>query len=201
MADGASRSARAEVWARLLVASFVRDHGNPFDQRALAELRLQWLTEVWSEDLPWYASTKIAEGGAATLLVVEIDHLRRSYRARGIGDTCLLHVRSGDILLAGPLHRPEDFGRYPALLSTRTEDDRHLEQMWEQDGSYQQGDALLVATDAAAAYLLGASAEVRQELVETELLTDRDEFADWVAHARAVGGMAIDDTTVCVVSL
>ncbi|NKY27773.1 hypothetical protein [Nocardia gamkensis] len=201
MADGASRTARPDIWAELLVSSFVRDGNDPLDPVCLAALRTQWLAAVSDDDLPWYATAKIAEGGAATFLAVETDIAHRRYHARGIGDTCLLHVRGGDVLIAGPLHRVEDFGRRPALVSTVPARDTFIDHVWEHRASCEDGDALILATDAAAAYLLGAGAEVRQELVQTDLLTDTSEFADWVDYARSVGGMAPDDTTVCVVML
>ncbi|WP_280447116.1 hypothetical protein [Nocardia brasiliensis] len=201
MADGASRTARPEVWAQLLVSSFICGGNDPLDPQCLAALRSEWLAAVSDKDLPWYATAKIAEGGAATFLAVEADTVRGRYHVRGVGDTCLLHVRGGDILLAGPLDRVEDFGRHPALVSTVPADNRFIECVWERSETYEPGDALILATDAAAAYLLGAGAEVRQELVQTDLLTDTGEFADWVDYARTVGGMVADDTTVCVVTL
>jgi hypothetical protein len=201
MSDGASRTARAEVWAELLVESFAQDASDPLGPARLELLRAEWLDRVASPDLPWYAQSKIADGGAATYLSVEIDTGRARFAAVGIGDTCLLHVRGGDILLAGPLTRPDQFGRSPALVSTRVGDAGHTGDRWECTTTYKNGDALIIATDAAAAFLLGAPTDALQELIHTDVLNDSEEYSDWVNFARSQGGMASDDTTICVVRL
>ncbi|MGV9834299.1 hypothetical protein ACWDUL_08900 [Nocardia niigatensis] len=200
LSDGASRSARPEVWADLLVNSFVRDGGDPFDPEQIKVLRDRWKESVFSDDLPGYAISKLTEGGAATFLGLQIDPATRTYLVRAVGDTCLLHVNSGAIGVAGPLNHPDDFNRRPTLISTLPGMYDHQELVWEHSGTFEPDDALILATDAAAAFLLGASAELCQELIDTDVLDDEAEFADWVQYARD-GGMAPDDTTICVVRL
>ncbi|MDR7172842.1 hypothetical protein J2W56_006608 [Nocardia kruczakiae] len=200
LSDGASRSARPEVWADLLVSSFVHGGGDPLDPEQIKVLRDRWRASVFSDDLPGYAVSKLAEGGAATFLGLQIDPASRTYHVRAVGDTCLLHVRNGTILVAGPLEHPDAFSCYPALISTLPGVYDHEQTAWEHYGAFESDDALVLATDAAAAFLLGANTELCQELIATGVLDDEIDFADWVRYARAEG-MASDDTTVCVVRL
>ncbi|QLY30414.1 hypothetical protein H0264_35725 [Nocardia huaxiensis] len=200
LSDGASRSARPEVWAELLVDSFARAGDDPLALDQIVRLRDRWQQLVSTANLPWHAVSKIAEGGAATFLGVEVDTRVARYRARAVGDTCLLHVRDGEIVVAGPIEQPDSFGQRPHLISTLPAANDYLEQIWEREQAFERGDALILATDAAAAFLLGASADMHQELIQTRVLDDADEFADWVAYARA-DGMSSDDTTICVVRL
>jgi hypothetical protein len=201
LSDGASRSARAEVWADLLVTCFVHDVCDPLDLKYLAPLREQWRTLVTEARLPWYATAKLAEGAAATFLGVELDTPACHYRAQAVGDSCLIHMlHDGEIRVAGPIDRPADFSPYPVLISTLPETDDFSDRIWTFETDYRAGDALILATDAAAAFLLDAPAQVRQELVYTDVLDDPVEYASWVEYARDCG-MASDDTTICVVRL
>ncbi|MBF6333559.1 hypothetical protein [Nocardia transvalensis] len=196
VADGAATSARAEVWADILVRAFVEDHLDPFDPTVLPRLRTQWQTEVDLPDLPWHAVAKLQLGGAATFVGLELDEDQRRYRCCAIGDACLLHLRAGRLLTAGPLQRPDQFGRDPALITTRAGDESHHAAVWRTDGAYHTDDRFVLATDALAKYLL------RHHHNDTAVdlsaaLTDG--FSDWVAAARAGDGLDNDDTTLLLV--
>src|SRR5262249_11264346 len=69
VADGATESAFAGDWSRLLAEAFVRDSvlvkGWP---NWLPEVRNRWLEAVGKRDLPWYLEEKFAQGAFATLL-------------------------------------------------------------------------------------------------------------------------------------
>ncbi|RBO83082.1 hypothetical protein [Nocardia puris] len=201
LSDGASRSARPEVWAELLVTAFVYDGLDPLDPMHLAVLRDKWMAQVSEPELPWYATAKLAEGGAATFLGLRLPDADGQYWANGVGDTCLLHIRDGDVLSAGPLQRAQDFSSRPSLVSTRPGENGFLDHVWHHEAIARPGDALILATDAAAAYLLGGPSELYQELVSTDVMVRHDEFEAWVDFARAERGMAPDDTTICVVWL
>ncbi|MCS7305279.1 MAG: hypothetical protein NZ602_09265 [Thermoguttaceae bacterium] len=83
IADGATESGYAGLWAKLLVDQWVRRP--PFDfstqgsklvqkhqswRRWLRSLRAEWLAQVARPNLPWYAIHKIHQGAFATFLGV-----------------------------------------------------------------------------------------------------------------------------------
>src|SRR5436190_1734023 len=71
VADGASESAFAGEWARLLTASFVERRG-PWSSW-LPETRERWRQQLEGRPLPWFLEEKFEEGASATLLGVALD--------------------------------------------------------------------------------------------------------------------------------
>src|SRR5262245_47644955 len=66
VADGASESAFAGLWARLLVEGFLTAR-RPRDLRDwLGDARGQWSAEVMGLKLPWYVEMKREQGAFAT---------------------------------------------------------------------------------------------------------------------------------------
>ncbi|MBO0840924.1 MAG: hypothetical protein J2O49_08915 [Sciscionella sp.] len=196
VADGATRSARPEIWAEILVHAFV-EHRDPFDPIVLADLRSQWLHEVDQPGLPWHAIAKLQLGGAATFVGLELDERGLHYSCHAIGDACLLHLRDGNLLTVGPLDQPDQFGSDPDLLTTLAFDTRHQHAMWSADGDYRPGDQFVLASDALAKYLLRrhhTSAAVDMDAVL------HGDFDQWVVAARAEDGLDNDDTTICLVT-
>ena len=93
VADGASESSFAGLWARLLVEGFVKEARKPWEETGwLKPLHERWAAEVNRRPLPWYAEMKRQEGAFATLLGFALrspDH----WRAVAVGDSCLIQVR------------------------------------------------------------------------------------------------------------
>src|SRR5213083_2611429 len=81
VADGASESSFASLWAKLLVEGF--SHPPPdadLRKRWLEPLRQRWSSEVEKLELPWYAEAKRSLGAAAAFLGLI---LRRTPKTRG----------------------------------------------------------------------------------------------------------------------
>src|SRR4051812_41117456 len=70
IADGASESSFAGLWARLLVQGFVHPVLTDGPPDWLAPLRKRWAKEVDALELPWYAEEKREQGAHATFLGV-----------------------------------------------------------------------------------------------------------------------------------
>src|SRR5262245_41132578 len=103
VADGASESSFAGMWAKLLVEGFVREPDNPWEDPGWLEpLRQKWAAEVADRPLAWYAEVKRQEGAFATLLGLA---LRRPshWRALAVGDSCLMHIREGGMFSSFPI--------------------------------------------------------------------------------------------------
>ena len=196
ISDGASTSARSEVWSGLLTDSFVNG-ADPLVPETLAELRKRWWELVFDAALPWYAQDKLVQGGAATFVGLQVDS--GTYRVTAIGDSCLFHIRQEEILLAGPLTRWEQFTRSPALLSTRPDAPPIRDELWHGGGHFRPGDVFLLATDAIAKHLLRERHEHGRLLPISAQLESDEQFADFVCRERGQG-LDNDDATVCVVT-
>lgn len=193
ISDGASSCARSEVWSALLTDAFVRGD-DPLAPDVLAGLRNTWRETVFDDNLPWFAQRKLMLGSAATFVGLCIDGDR--YVATAVGDSCVFHLRDGELLLAAPLNDWTRFGQFPNLVTTGSA--LPAEHIWSADGDVVPGDVFLLATDALARHVLrthaldGAVPPIRDHV------DDDAAFAGFVERERE-RGMANDDSTVCVV--
>jgi hypothetical protein len=153
VADGATESSFAALWARLLVDEFVKPQ-TPADWAGwLPALQERWAAAVGAAPLPWYAETKVEQGAFATFLGVVIE--QDWWRAVAVGDSCLFHLRDGSLRHAFPVQDPGGFGTTPWLIGSRgfssagmMEKELRLEDDW------RPGDRLWLMTDALAQWFL-----------------------------------------------
>ncbi len=185
LADGATESAFAGLWARTLVGSFVApESAVPETFGEFLHRARRAFGEAVAEreaGLSWYASAKAEEGAHAAFLglVLYPDH---AWRAVAVGDCCLLHLREGALLEAWPISDPAAFDHRPDLVTSRYED-THAPTTT--SGQWADGDRLLLASDALAAHLLTLNA----------IPADFADFGAFVAAARDAG-MHNDDVTL-----
>jgi hypothetical protein len=201
IADGATESAFAGLWARLLVEAFVSS--NVPDPSAwtgwLPELQTRWEAEVGRQPLPWYGEIQCQQGAFATFLGVEVRPPR--WRALAVGDSCLFHIHQNRLRCAFPMTRAADFGDTPWLVGSRGYSPVMMAlREGRQEGDFAAGDRLWLMTDALAQWFLYL-AEAGQrpwELLEPLLvLADAPErFASWVAALRAARHIRNDDVTL-----
>ena len=216
VADGASESMLAGRWARRLVDGFATTRsawsaapGFVATYAAAAdgwdEAMAAYVDEREARGAPiaWYEEPGLAKGAHATLLVFELRDAGRtgvrSWRAAAVGDSCVVQVRSGEVLDAFPLGASADFTSQPPLLATqRPADELTARHVATRTGEWARGDAFFVATDALSQYLL-ASAEQHDGEAFAELSGLRSdgaaEFDEWVAAGRSKG-LRNDDTTL-----
>jgi hypothetical protein len=209
VADGATEASFAAEWARLLSEGFVAAPKAPWRDLAwLAAARQRWSTKVDAMSLPSYALEKRQQGAFATFVGVAFRAPGRKapgiWRALAIGDSCLFHIRAGQLKRAFPLSRAEQFGTRPGLVGSRASgfeigNDRDLA-----GGCWRGGDRFLLMTDALAQWFLRQSevgAEPASELVALLTQTDAQAaFAGWVEQRRREH-MRNDDVTMLVIDL
>jgi hypothetical protein len=194
LADGATESVFARRWARLLADGFASG-GPAIFADGLPTARAAWAVEAQQDDaLPWYTAAKAAFGGAfATLLGLALHLEEQTWQAAGVGDGNLFHLRKGALRRAWPRAKAGAFDNRPALLPSRENasapDPRRAE------GAFAPGDAFVLATDAAAAWLL------RTAPAEALAWNGEAAFTEAVRHARAAGLLKNDDTTVVTLQL
>lgn len=192
VADGASESAFAGAWARILVNAYVRSSG-PWS-RWLPAARKRWRTRVQVHDLPWYTETKFKEGAHAALLGITI--AENDWQAQAVGDCCLFHVQNDTLQRCFPICHAADFSNQPSLLGSRPRRDYSKIKRKRMRGSSLPGDVFFLMTDALAKWFL-VSVEDRKKpwraLLEFE---DNEQFADLVEQLRRADQIHNDDVTL-----
>ncbi len=183
IADGATETAYAGPWARVLVETFTETPSKDW----LKQARQRWKAALPSpETLPWYLAEKMASGASAAFLGLSV-HPEGRLRAQAVGDCCLLHYRAGD-LTAWPLETPSAFSHRPVLISSLPEVPPPV--LLHYETTLHSGDCLLLATDALAACL------IRQ--ATPPVWHDATAFQQWVERVRLAGTLRNDDVTCMV---
>ncbi len=188
LTDGASSDAFSGLWARWLGEQFVAT--GTLDRERAAQL---WQEEVRQNPLPWFLADKLRQPTHASFLGICWDDTK--LQVQTIGDTCAFVIRDDNLAFAFPYTRAEDFATHPMLVPTHG----LLPEMLSASFPLQPGDTLIAATDALAAWLLTEQAhQPWQSLLA--LQNDRD-FARWVQNLRNAGRLALDDTSVAILSI
>lgn len=198
LGDGATESSFSGPWARLLVRAYCRRalDGTRLD-RPLRELGCIWRSQVASGPLPWYAEQKLEQGAFSSLLGLHLFDDGR-WRSLAVGDTCLFHLRSGDMCGAFPVERADDFGNSPVLISSASQHNRTLAgSIRHICGGWERGDTFLLMTDALACWYLRCVEEGRAPSIPGR----RPSFRTWLARMRESGAIRNDDTTVMRVEM
>jgi hypothetical protein len=213
VADGASTAFEAQSWVNLLVRRFVHDAGPSLETGAfgdwLAVVQKEWAqAEATSEPAQSiysiYDDDRAEEGSYGTFLGLELGGLdgdgRSSWwRALSIGDTVLFHVRGNTLVGQSPAMRAGDFGRGPSLVHSSGEwlrSDRAAIVV-DSGGPLLDGDVVLVATDAFAAWMVGRH-EAGTPVWDLAAGLDATHFRELVDALRASGEMVNDDVTLLV---
>ena len=206
VADGASESSFAALWAGLLAREFVRA---PLGRRRrwaawLPPLRARWAKELDGRALPWYAEEKLRVGAFATFLGLVVRPSR--WRAVAVGDSCLFHLREGRLLRAFPLSRSDEFGNTPRLVGSRAPEPDAIEhQQLRAQGHCRADDRFLLATDALAQWFLRQVEGGNEPWPAVNRLleppADDAVFASWIDKLRESEGLRNDDVTLLVLDL
>lgn len=203
IADGATEASFSQLWARLVVESFVRRRlaGPEFFQRLEGPRRL-WRRRAWQKPLLWYADEKARLGAYTAFLGLTLDAQNHRFQAVAIGDSCLFHLDRPSpemrLLCAFPLAHSQEFGSTPFLLATRPMGETQHGRVVE--GAVRPEDVFLLATDALATWMLKRREDgwpVWKRLA-TEL-SGQAEFLEVVEEARAEGARNDDMTLLRIV--
>jgi hypothetical protein len=225
VADGATESAYAGLWAKHLVEVY-RDAGlwqtddgtdaanglGPDETARLHDLvqhrARQWSTEVFSKSLPWFAVEKAQHGAFSTLLGLTLvphpdGRAGGRWHALGIGDSCLIHLQKGKRPKSWPLERAEAFGDRPRLLSTNPAANARL---WSDltphhyHGEWRREDRFLLLTDAVAHWFLSAEESGKKPWSEIRKFAKKPgNFQSWLNEERESGRLRNDDVTLVII--
>jgi hypothetical protein len=196
VADGASESFAAGLWARILVADFLRVSPSELGHEAWLEAaRARWRSETTEIASSWYAEQKIEHGAFATFLGIEIFEGENAltWRALGVGDSCLFRIVAGKIVETYPYADATEFNDRPELINSQ-----RGQPMWQiAEGTLQAGDRLLIATDAMSQRIF--SSHQHGEIFDPDIVDDAWTFTAWIEARRADGSMKNDDVALGVI--
>jgi hypothetical protein len=203
VADGASESLLAGRWASRLVGVFgtVRNAVNGWDQEVL---RYTAEREERGAPIQWYEEPGLATGAHATILAVHFSDGREgrasTWRAVGLGDTCLFQVRNESLYESFPISDPAEFSYQPPLLASRGTDAGKLRRHIKMKSSdWERGDSFYLATDALSAWFLRTNESEGRPwapLRDMDTIDFELEFSEWVDEQRDLGQIHNDDTTL-----
>src|SRR6185369_15765247 len=125
-----------------------------------------------------------------------------SWQAIALGDTCLLHCRESTLLKSLPLDRSESFSSAPVLVaSDSTLHESSMQSVVTDSGTCQNGDVLLLMSDAAAAWCLQRF-EQRDLDVEQFLSAKADEeLREFFDTERMAGRIRNDDIAIVPIEI
>jgi len=200
VADGASASAFARLWAQLLVRAYVAGNLRAESLEGdLAPTQSEWASHVDHRPLAWYAQEQARRGAFAALAGLAL-HDDASWSALAVGDCCVFQLRDDALLAAFPLDDASAFDNRPLLLGSRAESNAALRSsgaIRAMRGSWQPGDTFLLTSDALAAALLrGVEQYARSPLASLSFERSAGGFRRWVRNMRAEQRMRNDDVSL-----
>ena len=211
--DGASESAFAKEWAKILAEAFVH---SPLDLSGLDDASLaMWLApgqEKWNravpwERIPWHGEAKTRAGAMAALLGLEIDQTPNGagaypWQAVAVGDCCLFVVRDGNLVVSFPMDSSAQFNNTPSLICSNQANNAGLwQRVHRLQGECLPGDLVILASDALSCWLLQ---EYESDGKPWETLLEfhsNREWEDWLQARRSERSMRNDDTTLITVKV
>lgn len=209
IADGVSSAIFSGPWAKLLTLGVIAEPPALDDTAAfqawLAEKRAAWTNAIDASKLTWYQRPKMVDGAMTTLLWLELlpaetnaEGLATRYHLRSfaIGDSCLFHVRGGELLYWFPLENAGDFGLNPAVVASVDRQLDHLLAFKARDEECLPGDLLVLATDAVA--LWAVERQEAGEAVDWSRYWDcsDDDWRGEIFAHRNAKQMRFDDSTL-----
>jgi len=211
VADGATESCFAGLWARLLVEEFAHQAAGDVAQwpASVPALQQRWDADVRGRTLPWYAEPGVERGASATFLGIVLTATREAssqWQAVAVGDTCLLHTRGAALLRAFPLEHSQQFNNFPRLVGSRmsVEDICGRQHLWA-DGQGRPADRLWMLTDALAQCCLAEHEAGGNPWAELESLLAApdagERFTAWIEGLRDTGRLHNDDVTLLAIPL
>jgi hypothetical protein len=209
VADGASESTHAGLWAQLLVDAFVDSNTSGVAWAdGLKPVQQSWKQAVTpaadSPALPWYLEVGLRQGAFATFLGLEVrpgDYGRWHWEAVAVGDSCLFQTRGDTLVQVFPVERASDFNNTPWLVSSRAAP----RQREVRSGEARGGDCFWLMTDALAQWFL---TQVERGIFPWQTahgqlngLTTNPPGSDWIGELRRTQQLRNDDVTLLAVSL
>jgi Protein phosphatase 2C len=195
VADGASSSAFARLWAHLLVRAYVAGQLSPDClETDLSAPQAHWAANVEQRDLPWYALEQVRRGAFAALVGLTLAS-NGHWTVLAVGDCCVFQMRDGALQTALPLNAAEAFDNRPLLLGSRPLANAQLREQGaivSAEGTWCPGDTFLLMSDALAAMFLRKGGTL--DVLEFE--RGASGFRRWIEARRQDRALRNDDVSL-----
>ena len=211
IADGVSSTLFAGPWARLLAEAVVAEPPQLDDPQSLQQwigpLREAWEEGVDEDSLAWHQKPKLRNGAASTLLWIELEPAspgspsQHTLRAFAMGDCCLFHVHQGQVVRAFPLEASSDFDIDPDVLRSRTSAGDQSLAFHTLADHCEQGDLLVLCSDALAAWALVELESGRSPEWESFWHFSEEQWNKKIHSLRTNGLIRFDDTTLVLLRI
>ena len=209
VADGVASAIFSRQWAAVLTEATVADTPNPDDKPAfadwLARQRVQWAQQIDTGGLAWFQKAKLPMGAFSTLLWVQllsVDEQQEgtfgAYRllSYAIGDSCLFHVRHGELLRTFPIENAAQLEADPLVLGSVDLSRDALMQFVALDELCYPDDLLVLCTDAVADWALRRMESGDPPDWDTYWNMSPQQWQDEIVGLRAQRQMRYDDATL-----
>jgi hypothetical protein len=215
VADGAGTTLFSNIWARILVQSYLTvplmsDH--PFE----VEWWVRRAQEQYKREVPdpgkmaWNALQKAQNQGShstlATLRVSKNDASHAQAELLVFGDSCIFIGQSGSQQVQSfPLETPSDFEQAPICVPSKLSlFNRYFHKCQVRHVGLEPGDVVVLATDAVSKWIISAAngryTNARGAFQELIAQTS-DTWATFVSACRNRGEMTDDDSTALILTL
>ena len=167
IADGVSSAIFSGPWADILVQAVLGDAPDPGQPEPFAAwLQTQrglWAAGIDTRSLAWFQRAKLPAGAFSTLLWIRLQEAEQAapgsfgaYRLRAwaIGDSCLFHVRRGELVRTFPLSTSAELESDPIVLGSVDLKRDQLLRFASLDAFCYPDDLLVLSTDALAEWAL-----------------------------------------------
>lgn len=206
VADGATEAFDAQTWAQSLAHHWVRLEQAALtteDFRVWAREQGKRLHDSWNNlSLSWYAEEKAKMGSFAAFVGVRLnlEAAAPEWQAIALGDSCLIHLRNDAVLTSLPVSDYQSFNSAPLLVPSHKDmQESALKRAVAGRGAIEKGDAVLLLSDAAAAWYLKLAEQADQTLsLFAQLLRAEREtkLARLFESERVAGRIKDDDIAV-----
>lgn len=214
VADGATESMLAGLWADTLVETFCRTSQTDPAVALFAVAQEEWAAKrdtyirrrvARGDPLKWYEEEGLRRGAFAAFLGAVFWPRglgKGSYAVHAVGDVCAFHLRGTRLLSSFPLTRSSDFGNQPALVASVPSAGQYgATALRTRRGGWRRGDAFIVASDALSRWLLGAHESGVGPWATVLGISAAAAFEDLVLASRREDGLRNDDVAFVRVSL
>lgn len=209
VADGVTSSIFAGHWAGILTEATVADAPDPNDRQSfsrwLQRRRQAWSEQIDTRSLAWFQKAKLPTGAFSTLLWVRVSPVDDdrpgnfgAHRLQGfaIGDSCLFHVRHGEVLRSFPIQKAEELEADPLVLGSMDLGRDELLRFEAVDDLCYPDDLLVLCTDAVAGWALKLAEADTPPAWEHYWNIGQQPWRDEIVRLRDQGQMRYDDSTL-----
>lgn len=202
VADGATEAFDARNWAEKLAQRWTQRKATLTTEefREWVANEGRELQDSWNGlSLSWYSEEKAQSGSFAALVGVEFDLKSEtpSWQAIALGDACLLHCRKETLLKSLPLSRSESFNSAPVLVASDSSlHETTMKSVVTDSGTCQNGDVLLLMSDAAASWCLQRFENADLDVSQFLGTKDDEELRSFFDAERLAGRIRNDDLAI-----